>query len=353
MAATPTDQSSSPAQPVTRTAQTSLELNVRAHWMEDESVPSCLRCSKEFSLFTRRHHCRACGRIFCGQCSNRFILLPGQFQFADPERVCTDCYRKYSNLDMSRNFDEYGSQDAPTVIFLHGNLANRKEFHYQIQYFASKYHVVAVDFPGCGSRKGERLTPEGATTTVYNAIKAHSRSGTAILFGASMGAYVAMTFARQHPEMVEALVLSNCTSEQHGALLSFSIDAVALTYGSVPESLEWEILPKTYPEIPQDDLNEPYLRSEVNYKIYRFCAAVCVEPKEDHYVECLRTYQGPVLLINGEKAERKTETKLVNAGQNAQLHVIKGGTAMCFVDPRTRVEFNEVSNDFIASVFAR
>jgi len=36
-------------------------------WEEDAKVPSCPFCQQEFSTYTfRRHHCRMCGRVVCG-----------------------------------------------------------------------------------------------------------------------------------------------------------------------------------------------------------------------------------------------------------------------------------------------
>ncbi|PGH23098.1 hypothetical protein AJ80_02872 [Polytolypa hystricis UAMH7299] len=36
-------------------------------WQEDSSVPKCPFCQQEFSTYTfRRHHCRTCGRVVCG-----------------------------------------------------------------------------------------------------------------------------------------------------------------------------------------------------------------------------------------------------------------------------------------------
>jgi len=45
-------------------------------WMPDSETDVCLKCSNKFSLLNRRHHCRACGLIFCSKCCNLKILLP-------------------------------------------------------------------------------------------------------------------------------------------------------------------------------------------------------------------------------------------------------------------------------------
>ena len=45
-------------------------------WIEDDAVKQCFSCSTYFSLFNRRHHCRSCGRIYCGTCSSKKTKLP-------------------------------------------------------------------------------------------------------------------------------------------------------------------------------------------------------------------------------------------------------------------------------------
>ena len=36
-------------------------------WQDDASVPKCPFCQQEFSSYSfRRHHCRTCGRVVCG-----------------------------------------------------------------------------------------------------------------------------------------------------------------------------------------------------------------------------------------------------------------------------------------------
>ena len=38
-------------------------------WIPDQRVTMCQSCSTEFSLVSRRHHCRGCGKVVCAQCS--------------------------------------------------------------------------------------------------------------------------------------------------------------------------------------------------------------------------------------------------------------------------------------------
>ncbi|KAJ2387348.1 hypothetical protein GGI23_006298, partial [Coemansia sp. RSA 2559] len=44
-------------------------------WEPDDATAVCHQCSRRFTLFLRRHHCRRCGLVFCDTCSQRRILL--------------------------------------------------------------------------------------------------------------------------------------------------------------------------------------------------------------------------------------------------------------------------------------
>lgn len=63
----------------------------RAFWQEDKDAPVCKGCRRGFTFFFRRHHCRNCGYIFCGDCTSQSIPIPGK-GLMQAERVCQPCY---------------------------------------------------------------------------------------------------------------------------------------------------------------------------------------------------------------------------------------------------------------------
>ena len=63
-------------------------------WVADHTVKHC-KCGKNFSLLTRRHHCRKCGHIFCDQCTGLRAAIPSFTgpQWEGQKRVCNPCYQ--------------------------------------------------------------------------------------------------------------------------------------------------------------------------------------------------------------------------------------------------------------------
>ena len=69
----------------------------RDRWQQDAAA--CSRCGAEFrtSLATLlTHHCRLCGRTFCGSCSDKKLALAaaegGGGGAVSSERACRGCY---------------------------------------------------------------------------------------------------------------------------------------------------------------------------------------------------------------------------------------------------------------------
>jgi len=73
-------------------------------WESDEKVSKCRNCGVEFSIIKRRHHCRACGKIFCGDCSNKQGLCGKESKLLEPVRMCDNCYENNQDVELMELF---------------------------------------------------------------------------------------------------------------------------------------------------------------------------------------------------------------------------------------------------------
>ena len=101
-------------------------------WVPDSGSSGCCVCGKTFGIFTRRHHCRACGKIVCNDHSLKKLLLDHINKDVE-QRVCDLCHKSYTtkgSLQTSGNIAktkrekliEYSNlvqvvQSAPTVVY--------------------------------------------------------------------------------------------------------------------------------------------------------------------------------------------------------------------------------------------
>lgn len=83
-------------------------LPTRAHWKPDPSVTICDEpsCTRAFTYFTRRHHCRRCGNIFCDLHSLHSVPLDQDANFhpkGTRSRACEHCWHEYRNWQIQRS----------------------------------------------------------------------------------------------------------------------------------------------------------------------------------------------------------------------------------------------------------
>nr|XP_003708287.1 PREDICTED: hepatocyte growth factor-regulated tyrosine kinase substrate isoform X1 [Megachile rotundata]XP_012152656.1 PREDICTED: hepatocyte growth factor-regulated tyrosine kinase substrate isoform X1 [Megachile rotundata] len=81
----------------------------------------CHRCRVSFGVMQRKHHCRACGQVFCGQCSSKTSTLP-KFGFEKEVRVCEACY-EHVNKPSTAQIKE---ADLPAE-YLNSSLAQQQQ----------------------------------------------------------------------------------------------------------------------------------------------------------------------------------------------------------------------------------
>lgn len=61
-------------------------------WQPDD-VSNCMCCQKSIGRFTR-HHCRYCGRVACGTCTDFKVTIPSLGYKDTPVKACIDCMKQ-------------------------------------------------------------------------------------------------------------------------------------------------------------------------------------------------------------------------------------------------------------------
>ncbi|KAI9366591.1 FYVE zinc finger-domain-containing protein [Pilaira anomala] len=114
-------------------------------WEDDRSVKSCPFCQNSFTLINRKHHCRLCGRVVCGniRCSKMIPLFTDMSSdtFDDEPvgdtRACRDCQRSVFRRKL-RN--EEASKPLP-IIQLYNQLSITRN---NIERLLPKFHETIL-----------------------------------------------------------------------------------------------------------------------------------------------------------------------------------------------------------------
>lgn len=145
-------------------------------WRPDESSDLCFCCRQQFSMWNRRHHCRACGELVCAPCSPYLDRLP-EYGYESPVRVCKDCKSSHhlyaSSPETCSSDSEAGEVDealvtrAVDVISSHSTKKHSKlSYQYFVQSEAVNWLVDSgiVKSRSMGSAVFNRLLDDGHVT---------------------------------------------------------------------------------------------------------------------------------------------------------------------------------------------
>lgn len=149
------------------------------------------------------------------------LLLPAALR-ADP--VPAVAYRtvKVDGLDIF--YREAGPADAPVVLLLHGFPTSSHMFRDLILLLATRYHVVAPDYPGFGQSSAPTTAEFDYTfehlTDIVDAFAGKLKLTRYSLYMQDYGAPVGFRLALRHPERVQAIITQNGNAYEEG-LTSF------------------------------------------------------------------------------------------------------------------------------------
>ncbi|TPP57388.1 FYVE RhoGEF and PH domain-containing protein 2, partial [Fasciola gigantica] len=90
-----------------------------AEWVKDEQSTMCAECYAQFTVLNRRHHCRACGKVFCGSCSA--YRAPIAYLGGKVKRVCVIDY-----------YLIHGDLKPPTAAIMEGILRRTQKVSFSV-----------------------------------------------------------------------------------------------------------------------------------------------------------------------------------------------------------------------------
>ncbi|MFM0290457.1 alpha/beta fold hydrolase [Paraburkholderia megapolitana] len=117
-------------------------------------------------------------------------------------------------------YREAGPKNAPTIVLLHGYPSSSREFDTLIPLLATRYHLVAPDFPGFG--QSDAPPPSSYTYTFDHLAQTtnHLLEKLGIdrysLYLHDYGGPVGFRIMLAHPERVQALVIQNANAYREG-----------------------------------------------------------------------------------------------------------------------------------------
>jgi pimeloyl-ACP methyl ester carboxylesterase len=117
-------------------------------------------------------------------------------------------------------YREAGPKDAPTIVLLHGFPSSSREFDTLIPLLATRYHLVAPDFPGFGQSDAP---PPSAYTYTFDHLAETTDALLDLLkiercafFLHDYGGPVGFRMLLAHPQRVQALIIQNANVYREG-----------------------------------------------------------------------------------------------------------------------------------------
>jgi pimeloyl-ACP methyl ester carboxylesterase len=117
-------------------------------------------------------------------------------------------------------YREAGPKDAVTIVLLHGFPSSSREFDTLIPLLATRYHLIAPDFPGFG--RSDAPPPSSYPYTFDNlartisALLTQLKIGKCVFFLRDYGGPVGFRIMLAHPERVQALIIQNANVYHEG-----------------------------------------------------------------------------------------------------------------------------------------
>ncbi len=106
-----------------------------------------------------------------------------------------------------------GNDQKPAMVFWPSLMLDASMWHHQVAHYAPDYRIILIDPPGIGASAPLRRPISVAdSVTCLRQILDALAIRTSIVIGSSWGALVAACFAADHPERLQAAIVTNGTA---------------------------------------------------------------------------------------------------------------------------------------------
>jgi len=132
----------------------------------------------------------------------------------------TTTYHRSAVHGVSVFYREAGPREATTIVLLHGFPSSSREFDTLIPLLATRYHVVAPDFPGFG--QSDAPPPSSYVYTFNHLAETTSdlmdqlKINKCVFFLHDYGGPIGFRIMLAHPKRVQALIIQNANVYQEG-----------------------------------------------------------------------------------------------------------------------------------------
>lgn len=197
---------------------------------------------------------------------------------------------------MTLYIEEYGVDNASTILFIHGAALGGWMWRPQIDGLSKQFHCLVPDLPEHGKSEGQ-FSLSHSTDVLADIIQSKAHGGKAYVVGLSLGGLITIELMHQHPQRIEKVIVSAPPS---GPVPGTSI-LILMTYLMLPVFKSDFVIRRT-----ADQLNLPedfyqHFRHAQKSMRGRLLRQVARDVHNHRLPDSLRESSIPTLAVVGEK----------------------------------------------------